>query len=164
MNRDWIREGLRSEPEREQQRRLMREERRRHKKIIEEKGPDLTRELVAEITAAVEQFHAESGLDRGAMIFEPLPHEGFRVERSVPPRVTLECRPSYDAGCIYCNTTREDDIEPEARELAFVLRFEVTGSSLVRLRHGDRAFGTVGEIVEFLLAPVLFPPVETPPY
>jgi hypothetical protein len=163
MDREWIREGLRSEPGREEQRRLMREQRRQQKKIVEEEGPRLTRELVAEVTAAVEQFHAESGLDHAAVILELLPHEGFRVERAVPPRVTLECRPSYDAGCAYCNTTREDDIEPEAREIAFVLRFNVTGSNLVALRHEDRAFGTVGEVVEFLLAPVLFPPVETPP-
>ena len=163
MERDWIREGLRSEPEREEQRRLLRDRRRQQKTLIEERGPHLARELLAEIAAAVDQFHAESGLDHAAMVFEPLPHEGFRLERTVPPRVALECRPSYTAGCIYCNTTREDDIEPEAREMAFVLRFNVTGSNLVALRHANRRFGTVSELVEYLLAPVLFPPVETPP-
>jgi hypothetical protein len=160
MDRDWIREGLRSEAARADERRLARERRLQQKRVIEEKGPDLTRQLVAEVSAAVEQFTAEGGQANATLVFEPLPHEGFCLERTVQPRVTLECRPSYDAACIYCNITRDDDVEPEVLATAFLLRFIVTDSNRVELRHENRTFETVGELVEFLLAPVFFPPVE----
>ena len=89
--------------------------------------------------------------------FETLPHEGFCITRSTLPRVVLECRPGYETHVVYCNLTRIDDRESDPQEMVFALGMTVDDAGRIALRHESLAFPSVGEVVEFLLKPVLFP-------
>jgi hypothetical protein len=157
MARDWIDQGLRGELEREEQRRLAHERRMRQAAVIEEKGPRLMSQLVAEIAAVVDEYRAKTRVAGDAVTFEALPHQGFCVEKTGRVRTALECRPAYDAQCVYSNMSSNEGDDIETRELVFSLRFTVNESDDVELCHEDRTFHSVGEAVEFLLKPVLFP-------
>ena len=95
MGRDWIDEGLRQTPEREQQWQLALERRRRQAATIAAKAPDLMRRLVAEVGAALDEYRKKSLVRADDIEFEPLPHEGFSITKASHPSVSLECRPSY---------------------------------------------------------------------
>jgi hypothetical protein len=157
MPRNWIDEGLRNERVHAEQQKLVQERKLRHAAVIQDKGPALIRELVTDIAAAVSEYHDKSGGGSSAVRFEALPHEGFFIERPVPLRVQLECRPDYAGEVIYCNMTSGEGRQPEAYERAFTLHFVVDESDNLGLRHENRALRTIDEVVEFLVRPVLFP-------
>ena len=157
MARDWIDQGLRQVQEREEQQRLASKRRLDHAAVIKEKGPDLMRQLVAEVGAVVAEYRRKAPLSSNEIEFETLPHEGFRITRSTLPKVALECRPGYETHVVYCNMTRIDDRESDPQELVFNLDMTVDDSNRMALRHETAVFPTVGEVAEFLLKPVLFP-------
>ena len=158
MTRPWIDEGLRHRRDREEQQRLASERRLHQAAVIKEKGPDLMRRLVAEAGTVVDEYRRETGGDD--IEFEELPREGFCITRARLPRVGLECRPDYELHVVYCNMTRGDTLDSETRELVFNLDLTVDDADRIVLRHETRTFQAPDEIVEFLLKPVLFPPLE----
>ena len=162
MGRDWIDEGLRQTPEREQQWQLALERRRRQAATIAAKAPGLMRRLVAEVGAALDEYRKKSLVRADDIEFEPLPHEGFSITKASHPSVSLECRPSYEGQVLCCNLSRNDRDEGEIREWAFNLHFTVDDSDAVALRHEDRIFQNASDPAEFLLKPVLFPPPNPP--
>jgi len=157
---EWLDEGLRQMREREEQHRLASERRLRHTAVIKEKGPDLMRRLVAEVGALVHEYRQKTGLGSNEIEFEALPGEGFCVTKAKFPRVSLECRPGYETHIVYCNMTRTDNHENAPREWVFSMDITVDDSNKIVLRHEKRAFETSDEVVEFLLKPVLFPPLN----
>jgi hypothetical protein len=161
--RDWIAEGLRHTSEREQRQSLASEHRLHQTALIREKGPELLRRLVAEVGAALDEYTREARTDLKAIDFEVLPREGFCVTKATLPRVALECRPDYESHVVYCNMTRADSHEGDARESVFNLDMTVDRSDRIALRHEARTFQSLDEVVEFLLKPVLFPQVAQDP-
>jgi hypothetical protein len=162
MSHEWIDEGLRQTHEREEQQRLASRRRLEQAAVIREKGPELMRQLVAEVDAVLAEYRQKAPL-RGADIeFEPLPHEGFCITRSTLPKVTLECRPGYETHVVYCNRMRIDSHESEAEELVFSLEMTVDEANRIALRHEGQTFPNVGEVAQFLLTPVLFPSIDRP--
>jgi hypothetical protein len=159
MGRDWIDEGLRQTPAREQQRQVASERRRREAATIAARAPELMRQLVAEIGAALDEYRQKAPGRSDDIEFELLPHEGFSITKGSFPKVYLECRPDYAGHVLYCNLSRTDgeDSEISVRELAFTLHFAVSDSDVVALRREPRTFQGAGEAAEFLLEPVLFP-------
>lgn len=160
VTRDWIDEGLRHRREREEQQRLASERRLHQTAVIKAKGPDLMRRLVAEVGAVVDEYRRRSGAGGDEIEFEALPREGFCITRIRLPRVGLECHPDYELHVVYCNMTRADTHESETRELVFNLDMAVDDSDRIGLRHETRTFQALDEVVEFLLKPVLFPPLD----
>jgi hypothetical protein len=158
MGRNWIDEGLRQAPAREQERQLASERRHRQAATIAAGAPELMRQVVAEIGAALEEYR-EKAAGSDDVELERLPQEGFSVTRSGFPKVYLECRPDYAGQVLYCNISRTDreDAEMRVRELAFTLHFIVSDADAVALRREPRTFQNAGEAAEFLLEPVLFP-------
>ena len=127
--------------------------------IIKEKGPDLMRRLVTEVGAIVEEYRRKAGVGNDDVAFQALPREAFCVTRAASPKVSLECHPDYEAHVVYCNMTRTDAHESETRESMFSLDLTVGDSDTITWRYQARAFRTLDDVVEFLLKPVLFPPV-----
>jgi len=160
VTRDWIDEGLRHRREREEQQRLTSERRLHQTAVIKEKGPDLMRRLVAEVGAVVAEYRRRTGAGSDEIEFEELPREGFCLTRARLPRVGLECRPDYELHVVYCNMTRADTHQSETRELVFNLDMTVDDSNRIAVRHETKTFQAPDEIAEFLLKPVLFPPLE----
>jgi hypothetical protein len=160
MARNWIDEGLRHTREREEEQRLRSEQHLHRTAVIKEKGPDVMRRLVAEVGAVVDEYRNKTRVGNDEIEFETLPHEGFFVRKAKLPTVGLECRPVYEAHVIYCNMTRADSHEHDARELVFNLDIMVGDSDKITLRHETKVFPTLDEVVEFLLKPVLFPPLN----
>jgi hypothetical protein len=163
VGRDWIDEGLRSTPAREQQRQLASERRRRQAATITDKAPELMRRLVAEVGAALNEYRQKARVRADDIEFEPLPHEGFSITKASHPSMYLECRPSYDGQVLHCNLSRTDRDEGDIREWAFNLHFMASDSDVVLLRHEGRIFENASDTAEFLLKPVLFPPPESSP-
>lgn len=160
MPRDWIYEGLRHAREREELQRLAVERRLHQTAVIREQGPDQMRRLVAEVGAVVDEYRQTARAGNSEIEFEPLPGEGFCVTTFKLPRVSLVCRPDYEAHVVYCNMTRTDAHESNTQEFVFNLDITVDDSDTMALRHETRAFQTLDEVVEFLLKPVLFPPIN----
>jgi hypothetical protein len=160
MSRHWIDEGLQREVDREAQERLATERRHHHSGVIREKGPEVMRQLLAEVTAVLDEYARKAAPGRSQVDFRTLPHEGFRVERTTPPGVLLECRPDYEAQLVYCSLTRAEDDDSEVRELPFTLHMVVDEHDRIALRHEAEIFDSVDAAVEFLVKPVLFPLVE----
>jgi len=160
MGRNWIDEGLRHTREREEEQRLASEQKLHRAAVIKEKGPDVMRRLVAEVGAVVDEYRNKARVGNDEVEFEALPREGFCVRKAKLPTVGLECRPVYEEHVVYCNMTRTDSHENDARELVFNLDITVDDSDKIALRHETRAFPTLDEVVEFLLKPVLFPPLN----
>jgi hypothetical protein len=158
--RTWIDEGLRHAQEREEQQRVAGQRRLHQTAVIKEKGPDLMRRLVAEVCAVLDEYRHEARVGGSEIDFEALPREGFCITNAKLPRVDLECRPDYEAHVVYCNMTRADNQEGDTRESVFNLDMAVDDSDNIALRHETRAFQTLDEVVEFLLKPVLFPPLN----
>jgi hypothetical protein len=160
MPRRWIDEGLSHIGERAGQERMALERRQRQTSAIKRHGPELMRQLISEVRAVIDEFSQKApGDSRGGLEFEALPHEGFFVTRLVRPRVGLECRADYEAHVVYCNMTRTDNSAGDISESAFNLNFTVDEADTVGLRHDTHVFKNVDEAVEYLLTPVLFPPV-----
>jgi hypothetical protein len=130
--------------------------------VIKQKGPELMRQLVAEVDAVLAEYREKAPFGGRDIEFEPLPHEGFCITRSTLPKVTLECRPGYETHVVYCNRTRIDSHDSEAEELVFSLDMTVDEANRIGLRHDSGTFPNVGEVAEFLLKPVLFPSVDRP--
>lgn len=160
MARDWVDEGLRHTREPEEQQRLASQLRHHQASVIKEKGPDLMRGLVAEVRAVIDEYRRKAHGRNDEVEFEALPHEGFCVAKSKLPRVSLECRPDYEAHVLYCNVTRTDEPDRDTVESVFGLNFTVDESDHVELRQRSEVFQGVDEAVEFLLKPVLFPLVD----
>lgn len=160
MARGWVDEGLRHTQEREEQQRLASQLRHHQASVIKEEGPDLMRGLVAEVRAVIDEYRRKAHGRNDEVEFEALPHEGFCVARPKLPRVSLECRPDYEAHVLYCNVTRTDEPDRDTVESVFNLNFTVDESNHVELRQGSEVFQGVDEAVEFLLKPVLFPLVD----
>jgi hypothetical protein len=158
--RGWIDEGLRHAREREEQQRLASEHRLHQTAVITEKGPELMRRLVTEVGAAVDEYRHTARVSSNEIEFEPLPGEGFCVTKVKLPSVSLECRPDYEMHVVYCNMTRTDNHESHTQEFVFSLDITVDDSGQIMLRHEMSAFPTLDAVVEFLLKPVLFPPVN----
>ncbi len=95
--------------------------------------------------------------------FEELPHEGFCITKIRLPRVSLECRPDYEAHLLCCNMMRTDGRESEPTERMFNLSLTLDESDNVQLRQATRIFRTVDEAAECILKPVLFPLVDRRP-
>jgi hypothetical protein len=76
------------------------------------------------------------------------------------PKVRLECRPGYETHVVYCNMARRSHQDDDPHEIAFTLAMIVDDSDRIVLRHETTAFSRVGDVVEFLLGPVLFPALE----
>lgn len=157
MTRDWIDQGLRQTREREEQQRLASKRRLEHAALLKEKAPDLMRQLVAEVGAAVTEYLQKAPLGGKDVEFETLPHEGFCITKSTLPKVALECRPGYETHAVYCNMTRTDDHDSDPQEFVFSLSVTVDDSNRIVLGHENVAFSSVGAAAEFLLKPVLFP-------
>jgi hypothetical protein len=161
MGRDWIDEGLRQTPARERQRQLASERRRREAATIATRAPELMRQLIAELGAALDEYRQKATTGRGDEIeFELLPHEGFSITKPSFPKMYLECRPDYAGQILWCNLSRTDNDESDdirVRELAFTLHFTVSDSDVVALRREPRIFKSASEAAEFFLEPVLFP-------
>src|SRR4051794_41104295 len=123
MGRDWIDEGLRQTPAREQQRQLASERRRHQAASIAAKAPELMRQLVAEVGAALDEYRQKAPGRAADIEFELLPHEGFSITKASFPKVYLECRPDYAGQVLWCNLNRtdRDESETRVRELAFTL-------------------------------------------
>ena len=162
MGRAWIDDELRQMPAREEQRRLAAERRLHQAALIKQKAPDLMHRLVQEAGVVVDECRHKAGVDVGVREFQPLPHEGFSVTKVSFPRVYLECRPDYEGQVVCCNLSRTDTHESEPLEWDFNLRFTVNDRDAIELRHDDHTFHDVDEALEFLLKPVLFPPLEQP--
>jgi hypothetical protein len=161
MARDWIDQGLRQMREREEQQRLASKRRHDQAAVIKEKGPDLMRRLVAEVGAVVAEYRQKAPPGSNEIELETLPHEGFCITRSTLPKVALECRPGYETHAVYCNMTRIGDSESDAQEFVFSLGMTVDESDRIALCHETVAFPSVGEVVKFLLKPVLFPTLDS---
>jgi hypothetical protein len=161
MARDWIERGLRQLREREEQLRLAAKRRLDQAAVMKEKAPDLMRQLVAEVGAVVAEYRQKAPVGVNEIEFEALPHEGFSVTRSTLPKVALECRPGYETHVVYCNMTRIDGRESDPQEVVFALGMTVDDAGRIGLRHESGVFAGVGEVVEFLLKPVLFPTVDS---
>jgi hypothetical protein len=159
MGRDWIDEGLRQMPAREQQRLLASERRSHEAATVAARAPELMRQLVEEIGAALDEYRQKVQAGKDDVEFERLPNEGFSITTGSFPKVYLECRPDYAGQVLYCNLSRTDreNSEIRVRELAFTLHFTVSESDAVGLRRESRVFQSAGDAVEFLLEPVLFP-------
>ena len=106
MGRDWIDEGLRQTPTREQQRELASERRRRQAATIVAKAPELMRQLVAEIGAALDEYRQKAATRADAITFERLPQDGFSLTKASFPKVSLECRPDDAAQVLSGNRSR----------------------------------------------------------
>ena len=163
MARDWLERGLGRIGEREEQQRRIAERRRHQAAVIEEKGPDLMRRLVEEVGAVVAEFRQRAPAGNNEIDLVVLPHEGFCVTKSSAPKVSLECRPGYEARVVHCDRTRAGDPQGEAQETVFSLAMTVDDSDRLALRHETVTFSSVADVVEFLLKPVLFPPVDSEP-
>jgi hypothetical protein len=159
--REWIDQGLRLTHEREQQQRLAAKRRLDQAAVIRENGPELMRQLVAEVAAVVAEYREKAPSGTGDIEFETLPHEGFRITRPSLPKVSLECRPGYETHVFYCNRTRINSQEGEVQEIVFSLEMAVDDANRLVLRHESGAFPSVGEAAEFLLKPVLFPSIDS---
>jgi hypothetical protein len=159
MGRDWIDEGLRQTPAREQQPQLASERRRRQAATIAAKAPELMRQLVAEVGAALDEYRQKAPGRADDIQCELLPHEGFSITKASFPKVYLECRPDYAGQVLWCNLSRtnRDESETSVRELAFTLHFTVSDSDVVALRREPRIFQSASDAAEFFLEPVLFP-------
>ena len=161
MGRAWIDEGLRQTPAREQQRQLASEHRRHQAAVIAAKAPELMRQLVAEIGAALDEYRQKASTRADAITFERLPQDGFSLTKASFPKVSLECRPDYAAQVLYGNLSRTDQEAHEirVRELAFTLQFTVSDgeAEVIALRREPRVFHHASEAAQFLLEPVLFP-------
>ena len=159
MGREWIDEGLRQTPAREQQRQRASEHRRQQAAVIAAKAPELMRQLVAEMGAALEEYRQKASTRAAAITFERLPQDGFSLTKASFPKVSLECRPDYAAQVLYGNLSRTDQEAHEirVRELAFTLQFTVSDAEVIALRREPRVFHTASEAAQFLLEPVLFP-------
>ena len=157
MPHRWIDEGLRHAKEQAEQRRLADERRLREVAVVEEQGPTMMRALVAAIGATLDEYRSKAGVDGPLIDFEELPHQGFLITCSGPPRVDLQCRPSYGERVVHCNLTRSADHYGEAVERPFNIELSVDASDHLVLRHASTILNTVDEAVEFLLAPVLVP-------
>jgi hypothetical protein len=160
MGRDWIDEGLRQTAAREQQWQRAAGRRQRQAATIAARAPDLMRELVAEVGAALDEYRQKAPGRAEDIQFEPLPHEGFSITRAGFPKVYLECRPDYAGQVLLCNLSRTDRDESAIRELAFTLHFMVTDSDVVALHREPRTFQSASDAAEFFLDPVLFPQAE----
>jgi hypothetical protein len=160
MARNWIQEGLQHTRDRAEQVRLAAERRTHQASVIKEKGPAVMRAVVTEVRAVVDEYKRAAQAAESDVEFEELPHEGFCVTRTTPPRVELQCRPSYETQAVYCNVSRSNDPPGEPVERVFSLEFAVHESERVVLREGARVFHTAADTVEFLVKPVLFPPPE----
>ena len=128
--------------------------------MIKEKGPELMRRLVTEVGAAVDEYRHSARVSSSEIGFEPLPGEGFCVTKVELPSVSLECRPDYEMHVVYGNMTRTDHHESHTQEFVFSLDMVVDDSAQIMLRHQMSTFPTLDAVVEFLLKPVLFPPVN----
>jgi len=161
MNRTWIREGLRHVREREDA--LKRDHGRLHhwQALIDARGPDLMRQLVDEIGAAIEDFRELTG-QAHEIRMQTLPRGGFLVSRTAGHSVTLQCRPDYAGHTVCCNLARTVDGQSTLVELPFNLHFTVDDHDRVGLRHGAQRFADVPRVAEFLLTPVLFPSASPP--
>ena len=157
MARNWIEEGLQHTRDRAEQLRLAAERRTHQASVIKQKGPAVMRAVVTEVRAAIDEYKRAAKAASSDVEFEELPHEGFCVMRITPPRVELQCRPSYETQAVYCNMTRSNDPPGEPVERVFSLDFAVDESEQVVLRDGARVLHTAGDTVEFLVKPVLFP-------
>ena len=160
MGRGWIERGLRQVREREQLYRAAVERRAHQAAIVKQKAPDLMRQLVAEVEAALDEYRGLTQGESDRIQYEALPHEGFCITRITPPRVELECRPDYELQVVYCNLTRTDDPQIDPQELVFNLAFSVSDADQVALGHETRTFQTAAEAAEFLLGQVLFPTLD----
>jgi hypothetical protein len=160
MARNWIEDGLQHARERAEQLRLGAERRARQASVIRQQGPEVMRAVVAEVRAVIDEYKRAAQAAASDVEFEELPHEGFCVTRTTPPRVELQCRPSYETQAVYCNMTRSNNPPGEPVERVFSLEFTVNESERVVLREGTRVFQTAGDTVEVLVKPVLFPPLE----
>ena len=160
MARDWIDQGLRQMREQEEQQRLASKRRLHQASVIKEKAPDLMRRLVAEVGTVVAEYRQRAPLGSNEIEFEVLPHEGFCITKSTFPKVGLECRPGYETHLVHCNLARTGDHESDPQEIMFNLDMTVDDSDRVALRHETVTFSSVDEVVEFLLKPVLFPPLD----
>jgi len=159
MGREWIDEGLRQTPAREQQRQLASEHRRHQAAVIAAQAPELMRQLVVEIGAALDEYREKASPRADAITFERLPQDGFSLTKATFPKVSLECRPDYAAQVVYGNVSRTDQEADEirVRELAFTLQFTVSDADVIALRREPRVFHHASDAAEFLLEPVLFP-------
>jgi hypothetical protein len=160
VTREWITEGLRHAQERAAQQKLASERRLHHMSVVKAKGPDLMRELVAEVRSVIDEYRRNAQVAPQEIEFEELPQEGFRVAAGTHPRMGLQCRPGYETQILYCNLMRSDDERSHVTENDFNLDFTVDESDRVRLHHGNQVFHTGADAVEFLLKPVLFPPMN----
>ena len=163
MARDWIDKGLRHARERAAQHRLESERHHHQTAVIKEKGPVLLRSLVAEVSAAVDEYKRSANTGNHELEFEVMPHEGFCIAKTMLPRVSLECRPDYEGHVLCCNMTRVDDQESKPVEWLFNLNLAVDESNNVTLSRETRAFQSMDEAAESILTPVLFPPLDQPP-
>jgi hypothetical protein len=160
MARSWIEEGLQHARERAEQLRLSAERRGHQAAVIKQQGPAVMRAVVTEVRAVVDEYQRAAETAASGVEFEELPHEGFCVTRTTAPRVELQCRPSYETQAVYCNMTRSNNPPGEPVERVFSLDFAVDESERVVVREGGRVFAGAADIVEFLVKPVLFPPLE----
>ena len=161
MTRGWIDQGLRQQREHEEEQRLASQRRLEHVAVIKEKAPELMRQLVAEVGAAVTEYREKAHIASDEIEFEPLPHEGFTVRKTTFPKVALVCRPGYETHMVYGNRTRIDGHESDVQEIVFSLDIVADDSNRVVLRHDTVEFSSVGAAVEFLLKPVLFPTFDS---
>jgi hypothetical protein len=162
MGRAWIDEGLRQTPTREQQRQLASKHRQQQAAVIADKGPELMRQLVAEISAALDEYRQKAATRADAITFGRLPQDGFSLTKASFPKVSLECRADYAAQVLYGNLSRTDQEAHEirVRELAFTLQFTVSDGDVIALRREPRVFHHVSDAAQFLLEPVLFPQAD----
>ena len=116
MMRNWIDEGLRHTRERASQQQLASEQRHRQTAVIKAKGPELMQAVVVAAGAAVDEFRRKVHSGSNEIEFEALPHEGFCVTKTTPPKVGLECRPDYETHVLCCNLTRLGDEETDTVE------------------------------------------------
>jgi hypothetical protein len=162
MGRDWIEEGLRETPAREQQRQLASERRQRQAATIAAKAPELMRGILAEVGAALDEYREKAPEHADDIQFELLPHEGFSITKASFPKVYLECRPDYVGQVLFCNLSRTDRAESQTRGSAFTLHFTMNDSDEVALLPSAGSFQNASAVGEFLLKPVLFPQSDHP--
>jgi hypothetical protein len=162
MTRNWIEDGLQHARERAEQLRHGAERRAHHASVIKQEGPGVMRAIVAEVRAVIDEYQRAAQAAATDVELDELPHEGFCVTRTTPPRVELQCRPSYDTQAVYCNMTRSNNPPGEPVERVFSLEFAVDESDRVVLREGTRIFHAAADVVELLVKPVLFPPPDSP--
>jgi hypothetical protein len=160
MARSWVEAGLQHAREQAEQLRVAAERRAHQAAVVKDKAPGLMRAVLAEVAAVFEEYRRGASAFAAKIELEELPHEAFCVTRTARPRVDLQCRPSYETQAVYCNLTRTSGPDNEPVERVFSLDFTVDDADNVALREGSQTFPTAAEAVEFLVKPVLFPPLE----